>query len=364
MSRWDPFEDDDPLMGVLSKKALKEGIPISGLITLTTHCNLKCIHCYATPVCKQYQKELDTNEFKRVFDEIADMGTLYLVFTGGEPMLRPDFKELYTYARKLGFLLTLFSNATLVNNEIVALLKDLPPRYVDISIYGATEATYESITGIKGSYRHCIEGIELLLKNDIKVRLKTVLMKPNIAEFAELKKLAESYDLPYRIDSAVTGRFCGDKSPLDLRISPEQGVECESQMDRFKEDVERLLNLSSDSFVSEKLYNCGAGRSTFSVTETGMLRPCLMVTGIEADLKQYSFKEAWTQIRKTIFSLKAPKDNKCDECDMHNLCGYCPPMGEYSSYGYDDTKEYFCEVGRARRALMEKYKSNFTVDSL
>ncbi len=354
MSRWDPFEDDGPLMGMLSKKAAKEGFSLAGMVNLTAHCNLKCLHCYITPSCKKYPVELSTDDFKRIFDEIADMGTLYLTMTGGEPLMRPDFKELYSYARRCGFILSLFSNATLINNDIISLLKDLPPRHVDISIYGATEEAYESITGVKGSYRRCLDGIELLLKNDIKVRLKTVLMKQNIADFDTLREMVADYDVPYRVDSMIFGRFSGDKAPLDLRVSPEQGVECEVQIDKHKESIKRLLEYDSDFFLSDKLYNCGAGIHTFSVTETGMLRPCLMIADIESDLKKDSFKSAWRQVRDELFSLKAIKESKCKGCDMYNICGYCPPMGKLASYENGDEREYFCKIGKARKNSIDK----------
>lgn len=210
--------------------------------------------------------------------------------------------------------------------------------------------TDESWSGVKGSYRRCLDGIELLLKNDIKVRLKSVLMKPNIAEFAELKKLAASYGLPFRIDPTVFGRFNGDKSPLDLRISPTVGMECEVQMDGFIDSVKQIFNKALP--VSDQLYNCGAGKTTFSVTENGMLRPCLMILDIEADLKEYSFKDAWMKIGEQIASLKAPEDDKCKSCDMRAICGYCPPMGKLSSFGTEQEKEYFCKIGRARRSII------------
>lgn len=353
MSRWDPYEDDDPLMGVLSKKAAKEGFPLSGVVTLTARCNLRCVHCYITPTCEKYPKELNTAEFKNIIDEIADIGCLNLVLTGGEPLVRPDFKELYSYARKSGFILTLFSNATLMTDEIVALLKDLPPRHVDVSIYGATEETYESITGMKGAYRRCIDGIELLLKNDVKVRLKSVLMKQNINEFSEMKKLAAEYELPYRVDPVVFGRFSGDTTPLDLRISPSVGVECEAQMEGFIDNIRRMVDEEGKvPVVFEKLYNCGAGRSTFSVTETGMLRPCLMITDIEADLKENTFKTAWKDVVEKVRAVEVPDNYECKGCALRNVCGYCPPLGKYSTVGDVQEKKYFCEIGHARSKLL------------
>ncbi|MCK5528343.1 MAG: radical SAM protein [Kiritimatiellae bacterium] len=350
MPRWSPCDSNIPFMGALADKAAREKFSLSGMVSLTARCNLSCVHCYIKDSTQKYPEELATETFRRIFDEITDMGTLFLTITGGEPMVRSDFKELYSYARNRGLMLTLFTNATLVDDEIVALLKDLPPRYVDVSLYGATEETYESITGVKGSYQRCVDGIELLLKNDIKVHLKSVLMKPNIAEFAELKKMAAYYDVPYRIDSMVFGKFSGDKSPLDLRVSIESGVECEAQMDGFRDSIVKAMD-GAGLLDSDMLYSCGAGRSTFYVTEKGMLQPCLMVTDIAADLKRCSFKEAWDQVSKKTTSLKAPADDKCKGCDLYAICGYCPPMGRYSASG-EEEKEYFCDIGRARKALI------------
>ncbi len=350
MSRWDPFEDDDPLMAALSRKAMKTGIPLSGVISFTARCNFRCVHCYIANAVGSFPYEIDTPTYKRIIDEIADVGTLFLTITGGEPMIRSDFTELYSYIKQRGFMISLFSNGTLITEEIIALLKDLPPRHVDITVYGASEETYYAVTGIRGMYQRCIEGIESLLRNEIKVRLKTVLMKPNIDDFSKIKKMAEEYGVPYRIDQMIFGRFNGDKAPLALRITPEVGVKCEMQMDGLQESIKRMLDETLP--ISDKLYNCGAGRSTFYVTEIGKLRPCLMITDIEADLNKYSFRDAWKSVNEKIVSLPAEENDECNWCDMRAICGYCPPMGKLSSLDGDIKKEYFCKIGRARRMVI------------
>ena len=137
-------------------------IPLDGTFELTFRCNLKCKHCYCNqPVNdkKIKKQELSTEEIFRVFDEISEAGCFWLLISGGEPLLREDFEDIYIYAKRKGMLITLFTNGTLVNTKIAEMLKDYPPFLVEITLYGATAKTYEKITGVQGSFTQCIKGI-------------------------------------------------------------------------------------------------------------------------------------------------------------------------------------------------------------
>ncbi len=130
-------------------------VPISGTLELTHRCNLGCVHCYlGSRQDRQHsaEREMTTDEVLSVLDQVAAAGCLNLVLSGGEPLLRRDFAEIYRHARGLGLVVTVFSNATLVTEELVDLFRDYPPYAVDISVYGATPATYEKVTGVAGSF--------------------------------------------------------------------------------------------------------------------------------------------------------------------------------------------------------------------
>src|SRR5215208_5278455 len=156
----------------LRMRARKEREPLSCLFELTPTCNLRCHFCYVAldPYKGPY---LSTAQVCGILDRIADAGVLWLTFTGGEIFSRKDFPAIYHYAKEKGFLVTLFSNATMVNESIAEMLRASPPFAMEVSIYGADQEHYEGTTGIKGSFARFVRGIRLLQEANVPLTLKT-----------------------------------------------------------------------------------------------------------------------------------------------------------------------------------------------
>src|SRR5687767_12441046 len=134
-------------------------IPVNGTIEISNRCPLECVHCYNNLPMNDAgarKRELTTEEHYRVLDELAEMGCLWLLFTGGEIFARHDFLDIYRYAKRKGFLITLFTNGTLITEKVADALAEMPPFVIEITLYGRTKATYESLTGIPGSFEKCI----------------------------------------------------------------------------------------------------------------------------------------------------------------------------------------------------------------
>lgn len=149
-------------------------------IELTAKCNLKCIHCYAQN--SRSHNDLTTSDVKNIIDTLISNNCIELYFTGGEVFTRNDFFEVFTYAKKKGVIITVLSNVTLLNEEHIDLFKKYPVALVSTTMYGYTEETYEKVTGVKGSFRKFMNGIELLHKNDIPFEIKYVGMRQNIQD--------------------------------------------------------------------------------------------------------------------------------------------------------------------------------------
>lgn len=168
-------------------------IPFSGSFELTYRCNMRCVHCYQGDRRFDHQPaELTTAEIFRITDEIAAEGCLYLLITGGEPFLRPDLYDILRYIKRKGILVTLFTNGTRIDQAAVDRLLGCVPNKIEITLYGLTQETYERVTGIPGSHRRCMQGIELLHKHNIPFALKTMVMTTNFHELAGMKAYAES----------------------------------------------------------------------------------------------------------------------------------------------------------------------------
>src|SRR5260370_1229661 len=169
-------------------------VPLEVPLEVTRRCPLECQHCYNNlPMgdLAARDRELTKEEYLGILDELADMGTLWLLFTGGEIFARKDFLEIYTYAKQKGFLITLFTNGTVINERIADYLRDFPPFGIEIPLYGRTQETYETLTAIPGSYQRCLRGITMLIERRLPLKVKTVGTSINRHDVIAMKEFAE-----------------------------------------------------------------------------------------------------------------------------------------------------------------------------
>ncbi len=335
----------------LNRKAAQMRIPLSGSLDLTHRCNLRCVHCYAGPQRashKMRRPEMTTDQTISIIDEITGAGCLNFLITGGEPLLRGDFPEIYGRAKMNGLLVTVFTNGTLITDGILELFHDLPPQAVEISLYGATAETYERITGVRGSYERCVSGIRRLLDRGLNVKLKTILMTINHHEFFDIQGMAEDLGVKFRFDAAIFPRFNGDKTPLMLRVPPEEAIEKEfadeDKVRQWADFYERFGGIPA----TDALYQCGAGMTTFHVDPYGNLQPCLMVTDLHYNLLSGSFLKGWRDVIPRIRERKGGADYVCNQCEKRVLCGFCPPFFRMESGAEDARSEYLCAMGKLR----------------
>jgi radical SAM protein with 4Fe4S-binding SPASM domain len=339
-----------------NRKIAMQRIPISGTLDLTHRCNLRCIHCYIGKEDNGREVELKTGMALSILDEITDAGCLKLLITGGEPLLREDFKEIYTHAKNKGLLVTVFTNGTTINGDILDLFSALPPQAVEISLYGATEETYEKITGIKGSYKKCLKGIEGLLRQKVNVKLKTILMTLNSHEFFDMEDMARGLGVKFRFDASIFPRLNGDMYPVSLRVSPEEAAAKEfSERDRhmrWREFFEKNRNAPQ----SNTLYNCAAGLTSFYIDPYGNFQPCLMTQDMKYNLLEGNFLDGWHNYMPGIREKKAGNSNACHGCEMKLLCDFCPGFFKLEGGSEDEPSDYLCNLGKCRfKAIMEDF---------
>jgi len=349
-----PWPSNEEFLRGLSRRAAAERVPLAGSLALTHRCNLRCVHCYLSGAPAP-RAELTAEQWRHVLDEVTEAGCLSLLITGGEPLLRSDFRVIYRHARSNGLLVTVFSNGTLISDEVIDLFREYPPRAVELSLYGVTAGTYERITGVPGSYGRCRAGIERLLDAGINVRLKTILMTLNAHEFSAIEQLAFDWGVRFRFDAAIFPRLNGDRAPLALRVAPEEAVA------RELADPSRLLawrqyyDERADLPVSKWLYNCGAGRTGFHVDPYGYLQPCLMAYGYRYGLLGGSFDAGWRQEMPAVRERRAGEGDACSRCEMRVLCGYCPAFSALDSGAEDIRSDYLCALGHLRyRAVAQE----------
>lgn len=151
--------DSDRFYAIAHKKNISS--PFYTHFELTYRCNLNCVYCYCLGQGDK-GKELGIDEVKKILDDLKRQGCLQLTLSGGEPLVREDFLEIYAHAKKNGFLTSIFTNGQLFNKEIIKYLVKAPPHSIEITLNGISESTYENITRVKGSFPRVIENIKIL----------------------------------------------------------------------------------------------------------------------------------------------------------------------------------------------------------
>lgn len=331
------------------EKAAAARIPVNGTLEMTYRCNLNCVHCYcnlAVSDAKARSQELSTQEILDVIDQIADKGCLWLLLTGGECLLRKDFVDVWTHAKKRGLLLTLFTNGTLITPAIADFLAEWPPFSVEVTLYGITRNTYESVTRTAGSFTRCYRGIELLVERDIPLKLKTMVLTLNCHEMRDMKRYAKELGVKFRFDAMVNSRLDGGKSPCRFRIDPKELVrldmEDEDRLRTWKEFCRTYLR--GDRLKG--LFVCSAGVTTFDVNPFGRLQVCGMMTEPYWDLRMGPFSEGWEKLFPKVREQKPTDRYICAECDLYALCGQCPGWAQVETNNPELPVEYLCSVTR------------------
>jgi len=325
--------------------------PIFGSVELTFRCNLRCVHCYVADAAPRRppQAELSVSEFERIFGEVAGAGCLWMLLTGGEPLVRRDWQAIYLAAKRQGLLITLFTNGTLLTPRQADFLAEWRPLLVEITLYGRTQATYERITGIPGSHARCLRGIELLLERGIPLKLKTMVMTLNRHELGEMKSYAESLGVDFRFDAMLNAAIGGDHTPLGYRIPPEEVVQLDLAEDRRVQEWRALYTRSHQvSSASPYLYNCGAAVNSFHIDPYGQLYACMLARRRGYNLREGTFAAGWSDFLLGERSLPASKDTPCRHCELLSLCGQCPAWADLEHGDPQEPVPYLCQTAHRR----------------
>lgn len=336
----------------LRMKAASARQPMAASLELTQRCNLRCRHCYLgsrTQEGDPVRPERGAAAWRETIEEWVDAGVLFLLFTGGDPMIRPDFPQLYRHAVELGLVVNVFCNGTLVTDRILELFREYPPRKVEISVYGATAPTYERVTGVAGSYDRAWRGICRLKAAGLRVDLKTMLLTLNQHELGEMAAQAEEIGSNFRFDAAVTPCLADGKTdPLAYRVAPEVAVERDLALPGRRERWARNIQKHQDRLAGDALYNCGAGLTSFHVDPYGAYYPCVMTSNYCYAGAGRRFDDIWHSDLGAIRERKRTRPDGVLTGPLRGACTHCPAANFVESGDEEIDPEYLEKTARLR----------------
>jgi len=343
-------------------------------IELTERCNNNCVHCYINLPAEEAavkEKELTTGRVKEIIKEAVSLGCLTVRFTGGEPLLREDFEELYVFARRSGLKVMIFTNATLITERTAGLFQKIPPlEKIEVSVYGMKKESYEKVSRSPGSFQAAWDGINLLLRHRIPFVVKGAFLPANRAEINEFEKWSAgikwmekppSYSIFFDLHSRRDGR----KNTLikSLRPSPEEGMRVVSRRkNQYLKDMRgfcaKFMGPSGD-----RLFSCGSGIGGGCVDAYGYFQPCMMLRHPDTayNLKTGSLKDALINFFPKLREAKASNPeylSRCAKCFLKGLCEQCPAKSWAESGTLDTPVEYSCQIAHEQARFLGLIQDN------
>ncbi len=353
----------------LYRKASFAGVPLSGTFELTPVCNMDCKMCYVR-LSRQSQEAIgplaDASRWLEIARQAKDAGLLYLLLTGGEAFLHPQFRQIMEGLHKMGFLITVNSNGTLIDEQTVRWLKDCPPVRINISIYGASDETYARLCGNPSGFTQMTRAVALLKEAGIPVKLNCSLTPHNAADLAKMVEYAKQNDLVIQVATYMFPPVRKDENSVGKndRFTPEEAAYYMAYADYLTLGKERFLAEEGkipDPDPEEQCaqlgdgIRCRAGKCSFWVTWQGAMTPCGMFPAESApNVFAMPFVTAWEQLRENTAQIRLPA--QCTACSAKDTCRACGAMVITESGCFHKVPQYRCDMIRAYKTQWNRVK--------
>jgi MoaA/NifB/PqqE/SkfB family radical SAM enzyme len=339
----------------LGARARRTRQPVSCLFEITPRCNLRCKFCYVAldPYRGPY---LTTDEMCRVLEIIERAGVLWLTLTGGEIFSRRDFPAIYEYALAKGLLVTLYSNATMVTEDVARLLAERPPFSVEVSIYGADAEHYEATTQVAGSFARFERGIARLQAAGVSLLMKCPISTLSADHVEALVAWCRERSLPFKADPVIDARHDGGQEPTLYRITPRRVVALRAELYAMQHDGPRPAgplpecSVRGDADGPKELYTCGAGRIAFFVDALGNASHCVIDREPSFPILRMPWETLWAEMGQWV-TQALPPDAPCSGCSLRGGCSNCPARARLATGSPYLKDDYQCDITHAIHGL-------------
>lgn len=361
------------LSDYMFQKASTKHIPFSGTFELSPICNFSCQMCYVRKTEKEVKQSsrsiLELQQWLDIARDARDAGMLYLLLTGGEPFLWPDFWKLYEQLIHMGLLVSINTNGSLIDEEAVRRLTQLPPKRLNITLYGASDETYEALCGVKNVFSKVDDAITALQKAGVQIKLNCSLTPQNAKDLAKIIAYSKEHKLELQVATYMFPPVRRDAKMIgqNHRFTPQEAAAYRLKtyfLQNGKEMYhEYLKNVSAGNISPPGLdegcfdpidgkIRCRAGNASFWITWDGWLTPCGMMNVPKIDLVKSDFGKAWKEL--TAESKKVTLSGICEACPDRKICHSCAAMAQTETGQSSKVPIYLCEMVREMKLIAQK----------
>lgn len=340
--------------------------PLNVKLELLPVCNLNCRMCYIRTDMATVRRMgglIPADRWLAMAQEMRDAGAYFLLLTGGEVFLYPEFRRLYAGLHEMGFSITINTNATLIDEETADWLSTMPPQLLSISLYGASDGTYEALCGQKGMFARVDHALHLMKQRGLRMELKTMLNPLNVQDAAAMAQYARDLGVFYEAEAYAfpPARKC---TPAEaFRFSPEEVVaqRMENRLrlsgpEEFARGVLSHLRKYEETrhIPGGELYGftCGAANSSCWITWQGRMTPCGMIASPGTLPFETGFLPAWEALKAACDRiLMSPR---CSHCEKRAVCSVCPAANLAETGRFDEASPFHCRVTEETLERMQR----------
>lgn len=365
------YTSEDTLEKNMIKYAAAKSVPINGSFELLPLCNMNCKMCYVRLSREEMEQKgrlRTADEWLSLAEQMQKAGTLFLLLTGGEPLMYPDFKKLYLGLKKLGVFITVNTNGTLLNEERADFFAANKPRRINMTLYGADEKAYSDLCRYPGGFERTMNALKLLKERNVPVKINFSATRDNVSFLDEIYKIGKELDMLVETDTYMIPALKERDLPISeqSRLEPEQAAATRLAIMRYDrtpemahEYIDAVLKLIEENNNYPDGVSCLAGNCGFTVNWRGEMKPCVTFDEPAVSVFDVGFDEAWRQISQKTKEFRL--NPKCVSCKNRILCPVCVATAKLETGSYDGVPEYLCryakETVRLFREEQKKYKN-------
>jgi Predicted Fe-S oxidoreductases len=275
--------------------------------------------------------ELSFDGWKEIINILKDNGTIFLTLIGGEVLLNKDFLDIYEYAYKNNFKIEIGTNGSILNDyQVIETLSRFKPLQMDITLYGASNETYKTFTGISNGWDIVSGNVINMVNNGINVKLKTIGNTINRDEIILMKQFADKLKLDFTFYSKMNCYTDGDSTPKKFQLNHSEILDVMINLGIIDEYINHIKN--SNYYSESGIKKCSAGINKCYIDPYGFMFLCNGSQENKYSIKKCGFNYCWEQIwieRQNKIEIVTT----CGKCKNRNICGICAPKikNEYKS---------------------------------
>lgn len=333
--------------GEVGKYARENALPLSATFELTPFCNFACVMCYVRLTTEQADRQgklLSAEQWLDIARQTRDMGTLNLTLTGGEPFSRPDFWEIYGELNQLGFLITILSNGALIDEKAIEKFEKAGMPYaMKLTLYGASDETYQRVCGDDKGFTRISHAIDLLKEVKIPFTMTGTIVKENANDMQEMYRFAWEKKIPFQHTISVVKSARGATNTVELS---------RFAFDDFPDELTiETIEQNRHPGSSSPFARCSSYRSSYWMTWNGHLQLCSFMNGPYVPYNG-DLQEVWKELGDRLGRLRNPPE--CVDCPWVDFCQRCPGILCAESGDPEKIDKTLCQTAEYLYKLYQK----------